>query len=191
MENPAKKMLIINGSPRKDGCTSEMINFFAGKLSILYDITVFDCFGNAFSPCCACGYCEENDGCVYSDMDGFFVTLEDSDAIVIASPVYFLSYPAPLKNIIDRCQRYYSAHFIRRIRPTVARPKLGALLLCGGSDNRFAFEVMEKQAKQIYSIINTKYAGMAVRSNTDSPAGIFPSERLEELAEDFIRFCDQ
>lgn len=42
--------------------------------------------------------------------------LEDADAVIVATPVYNLSFPAPMKALFDRFQRYYEAHFRRKLR---------------------------------------------------------------------------
>ena len=53
----------------------------------------------------ACGWCDENVGCVFDDMDEFFADFEQADYIVITTPVYNGGVPAPLKAVVDRFQR--------------------------------------------------------------------------------------
>ena len=49
--------------------------------------------------------------------------LEDADAVIVATPVYNLSFPAPMKALFDRFQRYYEAHFRRKIAQPITKHK--------------------------------------------------------------------
>lgn len=61
-------------------------------------------FGQKGAPCRACYYCREHGGtCVYQDdMAEILQAMIDADVLVLASPVYFYSFDAQLKAVIDR-----------------------------------------------------------------------------------------
>jgi len=110
------KVLIINGSPRKDGNTSialaEMVKIFTAE-----DIETEVCqIGNKdIRGCIACGNCFEKGKCVFNDVvNELAPKFEESDGLVIASPVYYASANATLIACLDRL--FYSTHFDKTMK---------------------------------------------------------------------------
>lgn len=92
-----------------------------------------DAFALSPLPCDDCRYCYRVDGCSKPDLKEFYTALEEADALALVTPVYNRSFPAPLKALLDRTQRYWAARFIRGIRPPITRPKQAFLLTAAGS----------------------------------------------------------
>ena len=105
-------MLVILGSPRADGLSARMLDAFLTELPKGTAVTRISCYDRRPIPCDDCRYCYHREGCSKRDLDDFYAELEEADLVVIATPVYHLSFPAPLKALIDRLQRYWSARFI-------------------------------------------------------------------------------
>ena len=100
-----KQVLVIKGSPRKNGNTSAMADAFAKGATedgntitevVLKDKTIGDCLG--------CGACQRNGGiCVQKDdMTEIYDAMKKADVIVLASPVYFYTWTSLMKRMIDR-----------------------------------------------------------------------------------------
>lgn len=105
-----KKILILNGSPRKNGATAGLIRAFTeGALSAgseveeiyLYDLNVNDCIG-----CLAChkrGLTDAPNPCSQQDdMVQVYEAFRKADVIVFASPIYYWSVTGKLKTVVDR-----------------------------------------------------------------------------------------
>ena len=99
------KVLLINGSPRANGCTAaalaEMIKVFneEGIETELIHI------GNkAVRGCIACGRCAEIGKCVFGDdpVNETAAKLAEADGLVIGSPVYYSSPNGTLLSFLDR-----------------------------------------------------------------------------------------
>jgi multimeric flavodoxin WrbA len=124
------KTLIINGSPRKNGDTvallTEMKKYLEG------DIVELSAYRNNISPCIDCRYCLKEGKCAIKD-DMQIVYDGDYENIVIASPVYMSSLPAPLISMQNRFQLYYAAKRFLNKKIEIT-PKKGALILVGGGD---------------------------------------------------------
>ena len=110
------KVLIINGSPRKNGNTAialkEMVHVFDGEgvETEILQIGNMDIRG-----CVACGKCSETGRCVFDDIvNEIAQKLQGSDGLVLASPVYFASANATLIACLDRL--FYSSGFDKTMK---------------------------------------------------------------------------
>ncbi|NQS92441.1 MAG: flavodoxin family protein [Chloroflexi bacterium] len=100
-----KKILILNGSPRKKGNTAVLADqLSAGAIEVGAEVEQVYLHGLDIRPCDACDYCQEGGkGCVISDdMQDLYPKMLAADAIVIASPVYWYNMTAQTKLCIDR-----------------------------------------------------------------------------------------
>ena len=110
------EVLIINGSPRKDGNTSiairEMEKVFAEEGVETETVQI----GNqAIRGCIACGSCKKTGKCVFNDVVNELAgKLEAADGLVAATPVYYASANATLIACLDRL--FQSTRFDKRMK---------------------------------------------------------------------------
>lgn len=99
--------------------------------------------------------------------------INESDIIVIATPIYFANVPSPLKALIDRLQVYWSKKYIRKDREKI-KEKIGVVLAVGGTywENMFAsseevlrlaFAAMD--VKDIYRVYGVKTDQIPIEKN--------------------------
>lgn len=162
-----RKLLIINGSPRENGVSAEVINQVK-QYFYNCEIKQYDTFKMAPAPCCDCKYCEYHDGCSNRDLDLFFEDFEDADYIAFFSPIYNNFFPAPLKAIIDRFQRYYSARFKRGAKPPIKKHKRVGAVIVSGSNARQCADYMISTLKQSFSVLNGEVCARYYIPNTDT-----------------------
>lgn len=110
------KVLLINGSPRREGNTalalSEMKQVFAeeGIETVTIDVGT-----QAIHGCIACGKCYETGKCVFDDIVNVAAKeLEECDGVVIGSPVYYASANGTLISFLDRL--FYSSNIDKRMK---------------------------------------------------------------------------
>lgn len=100
------KILIFNGSPRKKGNTSVLIEeCIRGIKDSGKEAEVFFLNNMTIKPCQFCDWCIKNNAlsCVQKDdMNEFYPKLLDSDVIIIASPIFWFTISAQMKLFIDR-----------------------------------------------------------------------------------------
>jgi len=99
------KILIMTGSPRKNGSTFALVEeFIAGATEAGHEITRFDAAFEEVKPCIGCYSCHSHGmQCVFEDgMEKLKPMLFVADMVVIASPIYYFGLPARLKVAIDR-----------------------------------------------------------------------------------------
>ena len=94
------KVLIVNGSPRAQGCTAtaleEMRKVFAEEG---IETELIHVGNKAIRGCAACGYCSAHGKCVFDDqVNEAAVKFEEADGLVVGSPVYYGSPQAVLQH---------------------------------------------------------------------------------------------
>ena len=111
------KVLLINGSPKKNGNTSlalaEMVKTFEeeGVETEVIQIGNMDIRG-----CIACSTCKKNHRCAFDDIvNETAPKLQEADGLVIASPVYYASANATLIAFLDRLF-YSTPHIDKRMK---------------------------------------------------------------------------
>ena len=117
------KVLLINGSPRKNGNTAlalaEMEKVFAAEG---VECEIIQVGNQAVRGCVACGSCASKGKCVFDDIvNETAKKFETADGLVLASPVYYAGPNASLTAFADRL--FYSAKFDKRM-------KVGASVVC-------------------------------------------------------------
>ena len=94
------KILLLSGSPRKNGNSSAMADAFtAGAQSAGHEVVRFDVGRMDIAGCQGCEYCHvQGEGqCVQQDdMQDIYPHLADCDMIVFASAVYYWTLTAQM-----------------------------------------------------------------------------------------------
>lgn len=99
-----KKILILSGSPRKNGNSDLLCNeFMRGAEEVGHEVEKIFVHEKNISYCNACYACRNTGICaIKDDMAEVLQKMIDCDVMVLASPVYFYSIDAQLKAVIDR-----------------------------------------------------------------------------------------
>ncbi len=112
-------MLGLNGSPRRQGNTETLLREAlrgaeaAGANTMQFNLAFLE-----ISPCKACQQCFSDGKCVILDeMFRLYDLLEQADAVIVASPIYFSGVSAQTKIAVDRCQALWARrHVLKRPR---------------------------------------------------------------------------
>ena len=104
------KVLLVNGSPNKKGCTYTALSEVAKTLEEYEDIEceIFWIKTKPITGCTACGICSELGECTYNNdsVNEFVKKAYDADAFVFGSPVYYASANGSMVSFMDRA--FYS-----------------------------------------------------------------------------------
>ena len=114
------KVLLINGSSRKDGCTGAALKEVERALKEEGIETEIFFIGNApISDCIACRKCKETGECIFHDIVNEFVEkAKMADGFVFGSPVYFAHPSGRLLTFMDRA--FYSGGAAFAFKPGAA-----------------------------------------------------------------------
>lgn len=104
----AENVLIISGSPRKNG-NSEMLcdAFAAGAAAAGKNVEKISLAGKKLGFCTACYACSSGECPQKDDAPAIIQKMLAADVIVLATPVYFFTMCAQLKALIDRSVMVY------------------------------------------------------------------------------------
>ena len=179
------KITGISGSPREHQNSEQLIET---ALGIADDrgfetdrIFVSEC---TIAPCTACDVCRDAKRCaIEDDMTRIYPTLEDADAIIVASPVYFGCMTAQLKALFDRTRPLRRHGFL-------LSGKVGGAIAVGGSRNGG----QEKTIQAIHDWMHIH--GMIVVGDNNHFGGIVyaPAESditgMQTVADTINKICD-
>lgn len=114
------KVLILNGSPRVNGCTARALEEVSKTLNEEGIETETIVVGNKdVRGCIACNSCAKTGKCVFNDIvNDIAVKFEKSDGIIIGSPVYYAGSNGTIISLLDRL--FYSTHFDKTMKVGVA-----------------------------------------------------------------------
>jgi len=109
---PVKKVLLIAGSPRKNGNTAQIVAECAKVIEaqgIKTEIVSFA--GKRIEACIACYKCAGNGICILDDgLNNIIRKLRQSKGFIIASPVYFGTARGDVMNALQRIGMCSMAH---------------------------------------------------------------------------------
>lgn len=159
------KVLMINGSPRKDGnceiALKEMEKIFVANGIEVETVQV----GNQdIRGCIACLSCRKTGKCVFHDLvNELAPKFEAADGLVVASPVYYASANATLVALLQRL--FYSTPFSKsmKVGAAVAAARRGGLTATFDELNKFfAISGMPIASGQYWNGIHGSAQGEAV-----------------------------
>ena len=101
-----KKIVILNGSPRRNGNTSALVKAFTeGATGAGNEVTEFFLGGMEIHGCKGCfgGHSSQACPCVQKDdMDKIYPAVREAEVVVLASPLYYWNMSGQIRTAIDR-----------------------------------------------------------------------------------------
>ena len=110
------KVLLINGSAHKNGCTARALSEMAKEFEREGIETETVLVGNKdIHGCVSCGGCGKTGKCVFDDVvNEIAAKFEAADGLVVGSPVYYAHANGALLALLDRL--FYSTHFSKQMK---------------------------------------------------------------------------
>lgn len=101
-----KKIVVLTGSARRRGNSAALAEAFIDRARELgHEVTRFDAAFMKVNACIGCEACyKKGRACVFDDDDfnSAADAIERADAVVVATPMYWYSFPAKLKAVFDK-----------------------------------------------------------------------------------------
>ena len=147
------RIVVLSGSPRKDGNTDRLATAFAKGADEHNDVEIISVCDHTIHPCIGCNTCFTREGnkCFQNDdMTLVYQKLSQADAVIIASPVYFYGISSHLKAVVDRLHT--------PMRNSFHIKKLG-LILVGAAELPELFDAILTQYRLILNFFHLEDAG--------------------------------
>ena len=98
------KVLLVNGSPHKEGCTYTALEEVARTLNTEgIETHIFWIGTKPLAGCIACRTCAKTGRCIFSDTVNDFLDLaKDADGFVFGSPVHYAAASGAITSFMDR-----------------------------------------------------------------------------------------
>ncbi|MCI8497009.1 MAG: NAD(P)H-dependent oxidoreductase [Clostridiales bacterium] len=169
--NNLPRVLVLFGSPHESGTTARLLKAFLQPLEGICEVEMLRAFDQPLAPCTGCRFCERKQGCSQKDFAVLEQKVRAAEVLVLATPVYFLSYPAPMKAVVDRFQCYWGMRFAHGIRPVYTPRKTGVLLACAGSDDARCQDILLQQTRMAFSVVDADIKHAVFWMGTDQGNG--------------------
>lgn len=177
--------IILFSSPNNGGNTSNIINYIKANLNINFKI--LNVYSLKISPCIDCKYCSKVEGkcSLKDDMTIIYEEINKAEFIILASPMYFGMFPAPLKALIDRTQVQWSVKNI--FKRNIEKEKLGAFIFTAGAVWENMFIPMDTVGKYFFNTIGCNLIEKLYINNTDDRALSNIDNETEQKISTFIK----
>ena len=184
------KVLIINGSPRKNKNCHSVVKELVKKFEeneINYK--VLDIYKMDIDYCTACGACEKTGYCrIKDDMTPIYEEFNKSTGTITVSPMYFSSVSTKVKTVVDRTQAFFASKYILK-KPSIdtKKERRGMFIAVGGQpeyENQFLGGQIVMDL--FFKSINTKLIENVYMSNSDE----VPYDENEEFQRELNESID-
>jgi multimeric flavodoxin WrbA len=178
-----KNILVLTGSFRKNGNSDLMADaFIRGAEENGHHVTKFETAYKSFSVCKACKQCYSNgQACPY---DKAFSELApyvlDADVLVISTPLYWFTFPAPLKAALDKFYSFMIADKSIKMKESV-------LLACGEGEDISTFSGLTKSYEMMADYCGWINKGSIIATGVGNKGEIVKTgilEKIEQLGRD-------
>lgn len=175
------KVLAIIGSPRKNGNTDvvvqKVLEGAAEKGAETESIYINEL---DFKGCQGCGLCNVMADCkLKDDMTDVYKKLEEADAFVFGSPIYFNQFTGQMRSFLDRCYALVDAE----LKPRLPVGKNAVLVRAQGDPNGpmydNVFDDFEEILKMFFGMTVTD---KIVAAGFDLPGSVRKDKELMDKA---------
>lgn len=174
----SKKIVVITGSPRKNGNSTKMAEAFIRAAEAKgCTVTRFDAAFMNLGGCHACQTCFKNGrACTFDDdFNKAAPSIEEADAVVFAMPVYWYSIPSQIKCIIDKLYSFCVAE-----KPVGG--KKCAVISCCEENDMTVLDGVRKPIERSAALLGWTMAGEVLIPGVNNIGDIDKTDGLAQAA---------
>lgn len=180
----SKKILVLTGSPREGGNSDLLASaFMNGAEQSGHSVERFDAGRKKIMGCRACGTCfKKGTACSFDDdFNSLAPLLQEADALIFVTPLYWFTFTAQLKAAIDKLES-----FIAGERPLPIKECM--LLTCAATEKEGEFSGLIASYQHIANYQQWQDKGFLTVSKISDKGDILHTDALakaEQLGRDF------
>jgi multimeric flavodoxin WrbA len=182
-----KNVVILNGSPRKNGNTNVLVKFIeehlqqAGWNKQFYHLPEMNFKG--CMHCDACQKVETQPGCILNDdLKAVLDQIAAADAIILVSPVHCWSVSGSLSTALDR---FYSFFKFKNNTSIIKGKKMIGVFTSGG-DHFDGMDLCVEMAKRLCDASEAEYVGSLTAANCTTPDELHNRPELKTMAKNLV-----
>ena len=184
------KVLILNGSPRKSGKVSQILHTMEKRLQDDGNETEFvDVNMLNFKCCIGCMKCRESGKCILPQDDAHHIgeALQNCDAVIVGSPVYWGNINGKLKCLFDRQVAIMMGENKMGIPIPLLKGKKA--IVVNTCTTPFPFNILAGQSTKAYTAVKEilSYSGVKIKGKLL----IGGTKNMGELPEKFLKRAEK
>lgn len=157
----AIKILGISTSPRTKGNSDLLLReALKGAKSAGAQIEYIRLSDYRIAPCIECNACYKTGICrIQDDYQGLLKKILDTDRLIFATPVFFMTVCAQAKILIDRGQCLWAHKYVLKKQLFSPRRDRRAMVIAvGGSKSKKQFESIRFTMKTYFDVLDVNYS---------------------------------
>ncbi len=173
-----KNILVLTGSPRRNGNSDRMAEAFTkGALAAGHKVMVFNAGRKDIKGCKACNKCwSEGEPCIYrDDFDELTPLLEEADVIMFSTPLYWFTLSAQIMAPLNRIYAYISDDCKRPLKI-----KESFFFVCGADEDIKIFDGAVTTYKAISNYTKWKNKGILTVPGVQAKGDIDKTDALSQ-----------
>jgi len=154
------KTLGISTSPRTNGNSDLLLHeALAGAESAGAHIEYIRLSDYNIAPCIECNACYTTGTCqIQDDYQQLLKKMLDTDRLVFATPIFFMTVCAQAKMLIDRSQCLWANKYVlKKQLITPKRDRRAMVIAVGGSKSKKQFESIKLTMKSYFDVLDINY----------------------------------
>ncbi len=169
------KVLGISTSPRQNSNSDLLLRqALAGAESTGAEIEYITLRDLNIAPCIECNSCYKKGACIVDDdYQMLSAKMLESDRLIFATPIFFMTVSAQAKALIDRCQCLWAHKYVLK-QPliTTGRDRRAMVIAVGGTKSKKMFDSIRLTAKYFLDVLDMNYAVNLFINKIDDPGQI-------------------
>lgn len=186
------RILVFQGSPRKNGETATFIKPFLSELADKgIEVKTISLYDKKISPCIECYQCQNRlgeYGCsINDDMCDIADDILMADCFILATPIFIWYCTAPMKAMLDRLyglHKYYG----EQPGPSLLKGKKCGIVATCGYDLEYGISTFKDGIKRFCEHFKIEYIGkVAVSDDAGDRVSKFETDDSKKIAVDFAK----
>ena len=164
------KIVVLEGSPNKNGSSNMLANaFIQGAREVGHTIEVISAAHSDIHPCTGCIRCGYEGPCAQKDdMERIRKSILSADMLAFVTPLYYYGMSAQLKTLVDRfCA--FNASIQRKHMKSV-------FISAAWNSDGWTFEALESHYRTLVRYLNFEDAGAIWGKGCGTPSATRQSE---------------
>jgi len=125
-------------------------------------------------PCIECNSCYKKGACVVEDdYQTLSSKMLEADRLIFATPIFFMTFCAQAKALIDRCQCLWAHRYVLK-QPliTTGCDRRAMVIAVGGTKSKKMFDSIRLTAKYFLDVLEMSYVANLFVNRIDEPGRI-------------------